>query len=64
MQSSSGGESTFADGFHVVKQLKNGHPDAFDVLRAFPLKFYDEGVADYGEYSIGLSAPMIKYVAL
>ncbi|CAB3978877.1 gamma-butyrobetaine dioxygenase-like [Paramuricea clavata] len=59
-QSPSGGMSTFADGFHAVKQLKRDSPDAFRVLTTFPMRFYDEGVADFGEYCFGFSAPMIK----
>ena len=44
----------------MAKQLKNDYAKAFDLLTTFPLKFYDEGSADHGEYIMGLSAPMIK----
>jgi hypothetical protein len=45
-----------------VKQLKRYYPEAFEVLTTFPMRFYDEGVAEYGEYCFDLSSPMIKYV--
>ncbi|CAB4035136.1 Gamma-butyrobetaine dioxygenase, partial [Paramuricea clavata] len=59
-QSPNGGESIFTDGYHAVKQLKRHHPEAFEVLTTFPMRFYDEGVAEYGEYCFDLSAPMIN----
>ena len=51
-------------GFRDVKQLKETQPDAFDVLKNFPVKFQDEATADaFGEYSISYAHPVIKYVA-
>jgi hypothetical protein len=61
-QSSEGGRSTFVDGFNVVKQLKRINPDAFNVLTDFYVRYCDEGNDAFGEYSLGFSAPIIKYV--
>ena len=51
--------------FRDVKQLKETQPDAFDVLKNFPVKFQDEATVDaFGEYSISYAHPaVIKYVA-
>ena len=32
------------------------------MLTTFPMRFYDKGVAEFGEYHFGLSARMIQYV--
>ena len=52
----------FVDGFNVVKQLKKISPEAFRILTAFDVGYCDEGNDAFGEYSLGYSAPVIKYV--
>ena len=52
----------FVDGFNVIKQLHENHPDAFDVLKNFHVRFSDYGTDAFGEFAFGYSRPLIRYV--
>lgn len=52
----------FVDGFNVVNELKKISPDAFHILTAFDVGYCDEGNDAFGEYSLGYSTPVVKYV--
>jgi hypothetical protein len=53
----------FVDGFNVAKQIHENHPDAFDVLKNFHVRYVDVGIDAHGEYASGCSHPIIKYVS-
>jgi hypothetical protein len=57
-----GGDNIFVDAFNVAKQIHESHPDAFDVLKSFHVRFVDFGTDAYGEFALGCSGPIIKYV--
>lgn len=61
-ENTSGGNSIFVDGFHVAKQVYENHPDVFDVLKTFYVRFVDFGADAYGKFTFGYSHPIIKYV--
>ena len=52
----------FVDGFNVAKQVHENHPDAFDVLKNFHVRFSDYGTDAFGEFAFGHSRPLIGYV--
>ncbi len=52
----------FVDGFNVAKQIHKNHPDAFDVLTKFPVRYVDVGTDAIGQFAFGSSHPIIKYV--
>lgn len=53
----------FVDGFNVIKQIHEKHPEAFDVLKKFYVEFSDYGTDAYGEFSFCYSRPLIGYVS-
>ena len=58
-----GGESEFADGFHVAEQMRQRYPEEFKLLTEMPVRFFDIG-ADYYEYHKLHTAPTIEWVEL
>ena len=61
-ENTSGGDSIFVDGFNVAKQTHKNHPDAFDILKKFHVRFVDFGTDAFGKFAFGYSHPIIKYV--
>ncbi|XP_028401270.1 gamma-butyrobetaine dioxygenase-like [Dendronephthya gigantea] len=59
-ENTAGGDSIFVDGFNVANQLHKDHPDAFDVLRNFHVRYCDYGTDAYSEFIAGDSKPIIK----
>ncbi|CAB4003719.1 gamma-butyrobetaine dioxygenase-like [Paramuricea clavata] len=59
-ENTSGGDNIFVDGFNVAKQVYENHPDAFDVLKTFYVRFVDFGTDAYGNFTFGYSHPIIN----
>ena len=42
-----GGDSLFADGFHVANLMRKNYPELFDVLSTTPINYCDLGKHSY-----------------
>ena len=60
---SEGGENVFSDGFRAAIQLKESHPEFYDILSNTIVDFFDDGSIYYEFYHMN-RMPTIGYVLL
>lgn len=58
-EASQGGENQFSDGFMAAEQLRDNHPEYFELLTKYPIYYEDVG-RDSSEFSHMALHPVIK----